>query len=446
MMNGLAPDKLLRTSPFIISHSFLMSTQSTQVTSGPAKRGPALAFIFITLLIDVTGLGIIIPVVPKLIEQLIQGDLSQAARYGGWLTFAYAGMQFMFAPVLGGLSDRYGRRPVLLFSLFGFGLDYVLTGFAPSIEWLFLGRLLAGVTGASFTTASAYIADISTPEKRAQNFGLVGAAFGVGFILGPALGGTLAQFGPRTPFFVAAGLSFVNFLYGLFVLPESLAPENRRPFDWRRANPVGSLLRLCHYPVILGLVASLVLIYIAGFSVQGTWTFYTMEKFGWDEEIVGWSLAMIGLCFAIVQGGLTRIIIPKLGQQRSVYVGLLFSAVGFALFALASQSWMMFAFMGVYALGGIAGPSIQGIISTQVPANEQGEVQGALTSLASTTSIFGPVIMTNLFSYFTSTGAPVYFPGAPYVLSAVLTVISAVLAWRGFRKPKLVSTQTELNV
>ncbi|RYC68697.1 TCR/Tet family MFS transporter [Spirosoma sordidisoli] len=403
------------------------------------RRGPALIFIFITLLIDVTGLGIIIPVVPKLIEQLIDGDISEAARYGGWLTFAYAAMQFIFSPVLGGLSDQYGRRPVLLFSLFGFGLDYVLTGFAPTIEWLFLGRLLAGVTGASFTTASAYIADISTPEKRAQNFGLIGAAFGVGFILGPALGGTLAQFGSRTPFFVAAGLTFLNFLYGFFILPESLAPENRRPFDWRRANPVGSLLNLGRYPVILGLVASLVLIYIAGFSVQGTWTFYTIEKFGWDEQMVGWSLATIGLAFAIVQGGLTRIIIPKLGQERSVYVGLLFSAVGFALFAAATQSWMMFAFMAIYAMGGIAGPSVQGIISTQVPANEQGEVQGALTSLTSTTSIFGPLIMTNLFSYFTSTEAPVYFPGAPYVLSAVLTLISAVLAWRGFRKPKLVS-------
>lgn len=403
----------------------------------PRKPQAALPFIFITLLLDVTGLGIIIPVVPKLLEQLIDGNISQAAMYGGWLTFAYAAMQFIFAPVLGGLSDRYGRRPVLLFSLLGFGLDYLLTGFAPSIIWLFAGRLMAGVTGASFTTASAYIADISTPEKRAQNFGLIGAAFGVGFILGPALGGTLAQFGPRTPFFVAAGLSFVNLLYGFFILPESLAPENRRAFDWRRANPVGSLMRLGHYPVILGLVASLVLIYIAGFSVQGTWTFYTMEKFKWSESTVGWSLATIGLAFAIVQGGLTRIIIPKLGQQRSVYVGMLFSAVGFALFAAANQSWMMFAFMGIYAMGGIAGPSIQGIISNQVPPNEQGEVQGALTSLASTTAIFGPVIMTNLFSYFTSANAPVYFPGAPYVLSAVLTVIGAALAWRGFNRSRL---------
>jgi DHA1 family tetracycline resistance protein-like MFS transporter len=405
------------------------------------RTAPALVFIFITLLIDVTGLGIIIPVFPKLIEQLIDGNISQAASYGGWLTFAYALMQFVFSPILGGLSDRYGRRPVLLFSLFGFGLDYILQGFAPTIGWLFVGRLLAGVTGASFTTANAYIADISTPEKRAQNFGLVGAAFGVGFILGPAMGGYLGQYGPRVPFFVAAGLTMVNFLYGLFILPESLAPENRRPFDWRRANPVGSLKNLGRYPVILGLVASLVLIYIAGFAVQGTWTFYTMEKFKWDEKTVGWSLAAIGLAFAIVQGGLSRVIIPKLGQQRSVYVGLLFSALGFALFAFATQSWMMFAFMGVYALGGIAGPSVQGIISTQVPANEQGEVQGALTSLTSTTSIVGPLIMTNLFSYFTAATAPIYFPGAPYLLGALLTLCSAILAWRGFRKTRLATSE-----
>ncbi|GAB3732668.1 TCR/Tet family MFS transporter [Spirosoma lituiforme] len=398
------------------------------------RTAPALVFIFITLLIDVTGLGIIIPVFPKLIEQLIHGNISQAASWGGWLSFAYAGMQFLFSPILGGLSDRFGRRPVLLFSLFGFGLDYILQGFASTIEWLFVGRLLAGVTGASFTTATAYIADISTPEKRAQNFGLIGAAFGVGFILGPAAGGFLGQYGPRVPFFVAAGLTMVNFLYGFFILPESLAPENRRPFNWRRANPIGSLMRLGKYPVILGLVASLVLVYVAGFAVQGTWTFYSMEKFKWDEKTVGLSLAAIGLSFAIVQGGLSRIIIPKLGQQRSVYIGLMFSAVGFLLFAIATQSWMMFAFMMVYAMGGIAGPSIQGIISNQVPANEQGELQGALTSLTSTTSIFGPLIMTNLFSYFTSPAAPIYLPGAPFYLASVLVVISAFLSRRGLNR------------
>ncbi|GAB3890683.1 TCR/Tet family MFS transporter [Spirosoma agri] len=404
------------------------------------RTAPALVFIFITLLIDVTGLGIIIPVFPKLIEQLIHGNISQAASWGGFLTSSYALMQFAFSPILGGLSDRYGRRPVLLFSLFGFGIDYLFQGFAPSIGWLFLGRILAGITGASFTTATAYIADISPPEKRAQNFGLVGAAFGVGFILGPAAGGFLGQFGPRVPFFVSAGLTLVNFLYGYFILPESLAPENRRPFNWRRANPVSSLMRLGKYPVILGLVASLVLIYIAGFAVQGTWTFYTMEKFKWDEKTVGLSLAAIGVSFAVVQGGLSRVIIPKLGQQRSVYVGMLFSALGFALFAFATKSWMMFAFMGVYALGGIAGPSIQGIISNQVPSNEQGELQGALTSLTSTTSIIGPFMMTNLFSYFTAADTPVYFPGAPFVFGSVLIFISAILARRGLNRTQPTTT------
>ncbi|QMW01797.1 TCR/Tet family MFS transporter [Spirosoma foliorum] len=405
----------------------------------PKRTAPALIFIFITLLIDVTGLGIIIPVFPKLIEQLIHGNISQAASWGGWLSFSYAGMQFLFSPILGGLSDRFGRRPVLLFSLLGFGVDYVFQGFAPTIEWLFVGRLIAGITGASFTTATAYIADISTPEKRAQNFGLVGAAFGVGFILGPALGGFLGQYGPRVPFFVAAGLTMINFLYGFFILPESLAPEHRRAFDWKRANPVGSLMRLGKYPVILGLVASLVLVYIAGFAVQGTWTFYTMEKFKWDEKTVGLSLATIGLSFAIVQGGLSRIIIPKLGQEKSVYVGMIFSAIGFALFGFANQSWMMFAFMVVYALGGIAGPSIQGIISNQVPANEQGELQGALTSLTSTTSIFGPLIMTNLFSFFTSPAAPVYLPGAPFFLASLLIIVSASLVGRGLKRQTVVS-------
>ncbi len=394
----------------------------------------ALTFIFITLLIDVTGLGIIIPVFPQLIEGLIRGNLSEASRWGGLLTFSYALMQFLCAPIVGGLSDRFGRRPVLLASLFGFGIDYIFQGFAPTIGWLFVGRVLAGVTGASFTTASAYIADVSTPEKRAQNFGLVGAAFGAGFILGPALGGFLGSYGARVPFFVAAGFSLVNCLYGYFVLPESLAPENRRPFDWKRANPVGSLAQLRRYPVILSLTASLVCIYIAGHATQSVWTFFTMEKFKWNETAVGLSLAFVGLSVGIVQGGLTRILIPKLGQNRAVYVGLALYAIGFLLFAFASRGWMMYAFMVPYALGGIAGPSLQGIISSQVPPNEQGELQGALTSLISVTSIIGPLLMTGLFSYFTSPKAPVYFPGAAFLMGAVLSVLSVGLARRSLRK------------
>jgi MFS transporter, DHA1 family, tetracycline resistance protein len=399
------------------------------LTKSP-PRSPALIFIFITLLIDVTGLGIIIPVFPKLIEQLIHGNLSQAASWGGLLTFSYAVMQFLFSPVMGGLSDQYGRRRVLLFSLLGFSIDYLLQGFAPTIGWLFVGRIVAGITGASFTTATAYIADISTPENRAQNFGLVGAAFGLGFIVGPAIGGQLAQFGPRTPFFVAAGLAMLNVIYGFFILPESLAPENRRPFDWRRANPIGSLRQLGRYPVIIGLIGSLILIYIAQFAIQGTWTFYTMEKFKWDEKMVGWSLGALGLSVALVQGGLSRVVLPKLGPRRSLLLGLAFYAVGLVAIGLATQSWMLFAFMGIYAVGGLAGPSLQSIITGQVPANEQGELQGGLTSLVSVTAFIGPLIMSGLFSYFTSSAAPFYFPGAPYIMGAVFIVISALLVRR----------------
>jgi len=403
------------------------------------KRSAAIGFIFVTLLIDTIGFGLIIPVLPGLIQELSGGTNSEASRIGGWLLFAFAGAQFLFAPILGGLSDRFGRRPILLGSLFGFGIDYIFLALAPTIAWLFVGRLIAGVMGASFTTAGAYIADVSTPEKRAQNFGMIGAAFGLGFIIGPALGGLLGSFGPRVPFLIAAGLSLLNWLYGYFILPESLKPENRRPFDWKRANPVGSLVNLGRYPVILGLVASLVLIYIAAHAIQSNWAYYVIEKFKWTPGMIGLSLAAVGLLIAGVQGGLIRIIIPKLGQKRSLYVGLALYSFGFVLFAFATQGWMMFAFLVPYCLGGIAGPAIQGIISSQVPANEQGELQGALTSLMSVTSIIGPLLMTQLFGYFTASNAPVYFPGAPMLMGAVLTLLSMLLAMRaltGFVNPK----------
>jgi len=397
------------------------------------KKQAALGFIFITLLVDIIGFGLIIPVMPRLIAQLENCTISQASIYGGYLLFAYAIMQFLCAPILGNLSDRFGRRPILLFSLFGFGLDYLLTGFAPSIEWLFVGRLVAGITGASFSTASAYIADVSTPEKKAQNFGMIGVAFGVGFIIGPALGGFLGKIGLRVPFYAAAGLALCNWLYGYFILPESLSKENRRPFSWRKANPIGSLKMLQKFPVILGLVASIGLLYIAAHAVQTTWGYYTMEKFKWDEAMIGISLAIVGLAVAIVQGGLVRVAIPKLGQERSVYVGLGFYTLGFILFALASKTWMMFAFTGVYTLGGLAGPALQGIISNHVPKNEQGELQGALTSLMSASSIVGPLIMTNIFAYFTSANAPFYFPAAPMALGAILTFVATLLAYKNLK-------------
>ena len=398
------------------------------------KRSAALSFIFVTILLDVIGLGIIIPVVPAIIQELTGEGLSRASEYGGWLTFAYASTQFCFAPVVGGLSDQLGRRPVLLASLLGLGLDYTFLVFAPTIAWLFVGRIVAGITGASFTTATAYIADISTPEKRAQNFGLVGAAFGLGFIIGPVIGGQFAQYGARVPFAVAAGLSLINFLYGFFVLPESLASDKRRAFNWRRANPVGSLLQLRRYPAILGLVGALVLVYLAGSATQSVWTFYTMLKFSWTEDMVGNSLGMVGLCTGLVQGGLVRVAIPKLGITRAIVIGLLCYAVGFMLFASATTGWMMFAFIVPYTLGGLAGPALQSTIAGQVPANEQGELQGALTSLISATGVVGPLLMTHLFGYFTRPDAPVYLPGAPFWLGAVLTLLSTALAVRALRR------------
>jgi DHA1 family tetracycline resistance protein-like MFS transporter len=335
--------------------------------------------------------------------------------------------------VLGNLSDRYGRRPILLISLFGFGLDYLFTAFAPTVFWLFVGRAIAGLTGASFTTATAYIADISTPEKRAQNFGLLGAAFGLGFIIGPALGGVIATYGLRAPFLAAAGLTFINWIYGYFILPESLAVEHRRPFDWKRANPVGSLLKLNSYPAVAGLVASFFLLYVASHAVHSTWSYYNIEKFNWSEAQVGFSLAVVGVMVALVQGVLIRRIIPKLGQPKSVLIGFLLYAFGMILFAFAWKGWLMYVFTVVYCLGGIAGPALQGYISSHVPPNEQGELQGALTSLISVTSIIGPLVMANIFAWFTRPDS-FQFPGAPFLLGAVLLVVSALLAFQTMNK------------
>jgi DHA1 family tetracycline resistance protein-like MFS transporter len=401
------------------------------------NKKAAIGFIFITLLIDVIGLGIIIPVVPKLLQQLLgSNDISKASQYGGWLTFAYASMQFLFSPILGNLSDKYGRRPVLLFSLFGFGIDYLFLSFAPSIVWLFIGRIIAGITGASFTTASAYIADISTPENRAQNFGMIGAAFGLGFIIGPLVGGLLGEYGARIPFLVSAGLALANWLYGYFVLPESLDTAHRRPFEWRRANPLGSIKQLKKYPAVGGLIVSLVLIYIAGHAVQSNWSFFNIEKFHWTPKMIGISLGAVGLLVAIVQGGLIRVINPKIGNEKSVYFGLGLYALGLLLFSFASESWMMFVFLIPYCLGGIAGPALQSIISGHVPSNEQGELQGALTSLISVTSIVGPLLMTNSFAYFTGPNKPFYFPGIAFFIGAIFMITSAVLAYRALSQEK----------
>lgn len=398
------------------------------------NRKAAIGFIFITLLIDVTGLGLIIPVVPKLIEDLLHTtNISKVALFGGLLTFSYAIMQFLFAPVLGNLSDKYGRRPVLLFSLLGFGLDYLLLAFAPSIGWLFVGRIIAGITGASMTTASAYIADISTPETRAQNFGMIGAAFGLGFIVGPMIGGLLGEMGPRIPFLVAAGLALLNAAYGYFVLPESLDVSNRRAFEWKRANPISSLKNLSRFPAVAGLIISFFLIYVASHAVQSNWSYFNIEKFKWSPKMIGISLAVVGVLVSLVQGVLVRFVNPKIGNEKSVYLGLGLYTIGLVLFGLASQSWMMFVFLIPYCLGGISGPGLQAIISGSVPANEQGELQGSLTSIISITSIIGPLVMSNLFAFFTGPIAPFYFPGAPFMLAAVLMLLSCLFAYKALR-------------
>jgi MFS transporter, DHA1 family, tetracycline resistance protein len=400
------------------------------------SRKAAMGFIFITLLIDITGLGIIIPVFPKLIGQLTGGNISQVSQWGGILTVVYALIQFFCAPLIGNLSDKYGRRPVLLTSLVGFGIDYLFMAFAPTIWWLFISRVIAGVTGASFTTASAYIADISTAENRAKNFGLIGAAFGLGFIIGPSLGGLLAHFGLRVPFFVAAGCCLLNALYGYFVLPESLSKENRRQFEWKRANPVGSLTHLKKYPSVVGLMGSLVLVYIAAHSLQSTWTYINIERFNWSEEKLGYSLGVVGIMTFLVQGILIRYINPKIGNEKSVYIGLSIYALGMLAFAFANQSWMMFVFMIPYCLGGIAGPALQAILAGHVPKNEQGELQGALTSMMSLTSIIGPLVMTTLFAWFTRPGTSVHFSGAPFLLGSVLLMGSALIAYSVLKTEK----------
>ena len=401
------------------------------------KNQAALGFIFITMLIDVIGWGIIIPVIPGLIEELIQGDISEAAKVGGWITFVYAITQFVFAPLIGNLSDQYGRRPIILISLLGFTLDYILLALAPSITWLFIGRIIAGITGASITTASAYIADISTIENRAKNFGMIGAAFGLGFIIGPVIGGLLGQYGARVPFYAAAALCFLNFLYGYFILPESLPKEKRSVLNLKKANPIGSFLHLKKYPKLIGLASSMFLLYVASHAIQSNWSFFTMYKFNWDEKMVGISLGVIGLLVALVQGVLIRWVNPWLGNEKSIYAGFFLYSLGMLLFTFANQSWMMFIFLIPYCLGGIAGPALQAVISIQVPETEQGKIQGTLTSLMSASAIVGPPLMTGIFYYFTKEQTPFEFAGAPFLLASILMTISALMAYYSFRKDSL---------
>lgn len=397
----------------------------------------AILFIFITLLIDFIGLGLIIPVMPALIGEIMHVNADEAAKYGGTLIAAYAFTQFLCAPVVGNLSDRFGRRPVILIALLGFALDYLFLYFAHSLSMLFVGRVIAGLTGASITPASAFIADVSTGEDRAKNFGLIGVAFGLGFIIGPVIGGFLGQYGARVPFIAAAILCILNFAYGYFVLPESLSKENRREFDWKRANPLGALLKMRKYPDLKWLLVAIVLMYMASHSVNSVWSFFTKYRFDWDEKMIGLSLGAVGLLTGLVQGLLIRWAIPKLGNKKSVYLGLSLYALGLLLFAFATQEWMMFVFLIPYCLGGIGGPALQSVITSKVAANEQGELQGILTSLMSGTSFVGPLIMTNVFSYFSAQEGVLYFPGASFLLGALFMSLAAFLAYYTFTKGRM---------
>jgi DHA1 family tetracycline resistance protein-like MFS transporter len=410
----------------------------------PVHGKAALGFIFVTVFIDVLGLGIIIPILPKLLEQLGHVDISMASQYSGYLTFTYASMQFLFAPVLGNLSDMIGRRPVLLFSLIGFGIDYLFMAFAPSIIWLFVGRFIAGIAGASTTTATAYIADVSTGDKRAANFGLIGAATGLGFILGIGMGGFLGAIWIKLPFIVAAGLALLNAIYGFFILPESLDKENRRKFEWKRANPVGSLLRLRNYSMAVStLITAYTIVYIGQKAIESTLPFYLIEKFKWTLPSISSLGIFIGLLIVAIQGGLVRWSIPKFGLRKNIMAGIAFYGIGLILISFNNVGWLMYVYMIPYCIGGIGGTALQGFISEHVSAREQGELQGALTSLVSVTTVIGPLLMTTLFHHFTMKGTPLYFPGAPFLMGAVLMAIAIILTIRSFKKkdPKLLKQQ-----
>jgi DHA1 family tetracycline resistance protein-like MFS transporter len=409
------------------------------------SRQSAVPFVLVTVLLDTLGVGLIIPVSPRLIGSFLGNDLGAASHYFGLLLAVYSVMQFIFAPILGGLSDRFGRRAVILLSLLGAAISYLTSALAPALGWLFLGRTVAGITGASFSAAGAYVADITPPEKRAQGFGMVGAAFGLGFILGPALGGLLGDLGLRVPYFVAAGLNLLNLLYGLFVLPESLSVENRRSFSLRRANPIGSLRGLARHRAVLDLTGTMTCAFLSQMILQGVWALYSQARFGWSLRSVGVSLMVVGLGTALVQGVLVRAITPRLGERRTLVLGLSLSVLGHMGFGLATQGWMMYALLLPFTLGGLAGPATQAIITSAVGPKEQGELQGSLNSLSGLAAIVGPLVGTALLARFAPVTASPHVPGAPFFAAAATSALGLVLALRLFaRSPSQAAAATSV--
>ncbi len=389
----------------------------------------SLLFVLITVMISSIGFGIIIPVLPDLLKELTGLSNSEAAVYGGWLTFVFAVTQFISMPIIGGLSDRFGRRPIMLISLFGLGLDYFIMGFAPTIGFLFLGRILAGAFGATFSTANAYIADITPPEKRAQNFGLVGAVFGVGFMFGPVVGGFLGEYSPRLPFIAAGIFSLLNMVYGYFFLPETLSKENRRPFEWRRANAFGAFMQLKKLKGVLGLLTVMFFLAVAHTAYPTVYTFTMNEAIGWSARDVGISLGYFGIASIIVQGGLIRIIIPRIGLFWAAVLGMISYIIGFIGFGLASAGWVVYAMGPFSALAGLYQPSLNNMISSRVSAKEQGEVQGAVGAVMGLALMVGPLPMTYLFKTFTQSdnSAQIYLPGAPFIFGSALAFIAFML-------------------
>ena len=398
------------------------------------SSGKALAFVLITILVDAMGIGIIVPVIPSLLMELVGKGLSSVAVYNGWLMMLFAGLQFLSAPILGNLADCYGRRPVLLVSLAAYGMDLIIMGLAPTIGWLFIGRAMSGVFSATVVVASAYISDVTTDAERARGFGWMGAAFGIGFVVGPAIGGLLGEYNNRLPFFVAAGFAVANVIFGYFVLPETLDPADRREFSLRRAHVVGALRRMFGYPVIRGLLLALVFFNVAQDANLATWTFVTMEKFGWTAFDIGMSMTFIGVCMAIFQGFAVGPAVKWLGDNRAVIVGFVMFVASFFGFAFATAGWQMYAWTVIFAMGSISGPAMTAILSKRLPINEQGELQGALTAMRSITACFGPVTMTWLFSYFSGPVAPIQFAGAPFFVAAVLTTAGLLVIFRTLRQ------------
>ena len=392
-------------------------------------RTPALGFILVVVTLDILGIGLIIPILPRLIKEFSGGDTVAASHAAGWLNALYALMQFLFAPLLGSLSDKVGRRPVLLLSQFGLALDYLLLAFAPNLSWFVVGRIIAGITGANFAAATAYIADVSPPEKRAANFGLIGAAFGIGFIIGPLMGGAFGQLGTRVPFYAAGALTLINWLFGLFILPESLKPENRRPLDWKRANPFGAFVELARRPRVFGLAICAFLSFVAHQVYPSVWVLYTEYRYAWNPLWNGLSLALVGVCAAVVQGVLTGPIVERLGDWRTAFFGLAATALAYAAYGLATAGWMIYVIIVFGSIGGLCGPAIQGLVSNSVGDDEQGAVQGAVTSIESVAGVVGPLISTSLFSYFIGPERPMPVPGAPFFSSAIIALFALASAW-----------------